>query len=726
MTFLAADRDSAESSAAVTVYTRKSGTVTDTLTLTNAGTSGRFTYQYVGGAFWQRVDQQTSTGNVSLDAAAYGIETLGPALPRTGTAAYAVDLVGLESTSANVSATTGSGKLQVDFAKGIVITQGTFQGVISGERLFHGEARLNTTSNGFSGSLAFDDFGMFTGTLVGRFYGPNAEELGATYEASQGSNRAVGVVIGRKDGSLSPNSDYSALTNDQIWATSSAKLSYDQGTSAPSAGSTKSEALVVYYNAALKTYTLIAPDRTVYFGDTFPSGGPEMMIPAAGGSEALTLYGGGLTFLRGVGWISEAGASEQLGFALLGQATPDSATPRLGQAAYKLMIAGAAADPRFSNRMDFNGPGSLTVNFATGALGLRGTLDYQEHYSLAGRQRMTATGTITGTGRLAAATDHFSGRVDVEGVGNYGGTFDGQFFGPAANEVGGTFAASDPAGGSLAGLFTGATDAAGGLAFEGLLGLSAPATFSGVAQQGVSVDQSDVTIDPTAGTTRFNVTNNMDVTWGPGDIIAAKSDPAQTYYERVDATQTTSGYIFKSGTSNAKLALSYVSFAEVDQDHRSTNFPAHYRYFIPFGTATSASLMPRLGKATYSGVVAGDGVVYGSGASPGFSTADAEIGGTSLLTADFASGQVGLDLTLTARDRAIASSPFTALGTFHYSAPLNGTTFIGDADQSAGTGRTFGQFYGPSADEFSATWYLQQQKSTEAYSIQGVTVGKKN
>ena len=49
-TFLPADKDLAASAAArLNIYTRTAGNVTDSLTLTSAGTAGAFTYQYVGG-----------------------------------------------------------------------------------------------------------------------------------------------------------------------------------------------------------------------------------------------------------------------------------------------------------------------------------------------------------------------------------------------------------------------------------------------------------------------------------------------------------------------------------------------------------------------------------------------------------------------------------------------------------------------------------------------------
>jgi len=56
---------SKSSSSGATVYIKTSGSTTDSLTLTNAGTSGALTYEYVGAGFWQRTVQGAGTVSIS-------------------------------------------------------------------------------------------------------------------------------------------------------------------------------------------------------------------------------------------------------------------------------------------------------------------------------------------------------------------------------------------------------------------------------------------------------------------------------------------------------------------------------------------------------------------------------------------------------------------------------------------------------------------------------------
>jgi len=66
LAFLPADLDATQSSSTLAVYVKRNGSTTDSLTLTKAGASGRFTYEYVGAAFWQRsIESATSTGPAS-------------------------------------------------------------------------------------------------------------------------------------------------------------------------------------------------------------------------------------------------------------------------------------------------------------------------------------------------------------------------------------------------------------------------------------------------------------------------------------------------------------------------------------------------------------------------------------------------------------------------------------------------------------------------------------
>lgn len=203
-TFLPSDKDITQSNGATTVYNRSTGGSTDTLVLTNPGTSGHLTYQYVGSGIWQHVTPNGRASSADLAAFTYGVETPDGALPRTGTAAYAIDLRGVASGPV-ASTLDGTGTLQANFASGEVTTNGSLNQhyldntnyVAFGK--FSGTAQISSASNSFDGVLRLGFFNA-DGTMSGRFYGPNADEVGATFQLMDGSSAvAIGTITGRQD-----------------------------------------------------------------------------------------------------------------------------------------------------------------------------------------------------------------------------------------------------------------------------------------------------------------------------------------------------------------------------------------------------------------------------------------------------------------------------------------------------------------------------------------------
>lgn len=118
--FAQAHMDSSLGNAQITVFKRVSGATTDTFTLTNAASSGDLTYRYVGGGFWQRTIDSTTSVNGAFDAFTYGVETPDAALPRTGGASYAVDLLGVVASPDALYSMSGDGTLTANLLTGSV------------------------------------------------------------------------------------------------------------------------------------------------------------------------------------------------------------------------------------------------------------------------------------------------------------------------------------------------------------------------------------------------------------------------------------------------------------------------------------------------------------------------------------------------------------------------------------------------------------------------------
>jgi hypothetical protein len=192
---------------------------TETLFLTKNNAS---TYTYVGGGVWTRI-QRGSLANTTTraDAFAYGVETPDAALPRTGSASFDVTLAGALTNSGSfafaspdgsisyVAGLSGTGTLNAAFGTGLITLSGTagtfnpFTGASFGSaQPFGGTATIAASTNNFSGTFTYGSGTVYNGGWLGRFYGPAAQEVGASFHASNGNittpAAATGVILGKR------------------------------------------------------------------------------------------------------------------------------------------------------------------------------------------------------------------------------------------------------------------------------------------------------------------------------------------------------------------------------------------------------------------------------------------------------------------------------------------------------------------------------------------------
>ena len=177
------------------------GTVTYLVTHTG---SGPFVYSYTAVASVHSVltSGVTSQTSVNDNLAVFGMPTAASAVPRTGSATYALDVLG---------AFTGTGTGNVNFASGSYNFSGNLaQGGITGT--FSSNGTLASASNGFSGTIGVSlnqGAATYNGSLGGMFFGPAAQELGATFVASPttsngtlgtnvANNPVVGAILGHR------------------------------------------------------------------------------------------------------------------------------------------------------------------------------------------------------------------------------------------------------------------------------------------------------------------------------------------------------------------------------------------------------------------------------------------------------------------------------------------------------------------------------------------------
>jgi hypothetical protein len=468
--------DSGQSNGARSVYTRVSGNVTDTLTLTKPGTSGP-TYQYVGGGLWQHETDNGTTRDYRLAAFAYGVETPNSVLPRTGSASYAVTLSGAMAWGTNV-AMEGEGTLQANFASGSLLTEGELRSVSlqTGSVLetfsFTGNANISSSTNGFSGEFDFARVGQspFEGSMSGQFYGPQAQEVGAAWYAVDANGKtAAGTILGRVD----PNAPIldPTLTNLQqdlsIFAPQASNdywLSVN-GSAAEPLGAT-SGMVTFSYDAETKSYGFQIPGELNYtFGPgqrvaaqsnsrfsvfEIPGGASEpsyrlrLYNPGTGNTELALTYAS-FGHWRQTNLVQDTGRGQSDTYFIWGIKTDATLMPRTGTAHYAGILHGTGVTTAANGPLwTLTGTSAFDLDFAS--LIFTGSLDIDGSASN-GQTRDFGTYNIN-LGGINIFDAALSGDI-LNGASQTVGTFQGQLFGPEAEELGGVFRIVSPPLGSM-------------------------------------------------------------------------------------------------------------------------------------------------------------------------------------------------------------------------------------------------------------------------------------
>ncbi|MEO7691911.1 MAG: transferrin-binding protein-like solute binding protein [Sphingomonas sp.] len=229
-----------------THYFKNDGSVRDYLTLAVLPYTSNTPNQYVGLGYWQRNTGSGGVQNTSYDSFVYGFDTPGAAMPKTGSAGYATDTLGFVTTPGKAPrAFTGAGTFNVDFGLALFSAQTsvTEYDLTSSETLTGGGLEFSArghlgSGNGFTGNFTYSGRDTtVSGTIGGRFYGPGAEEMGASFSADNAAGAAVtGSLTGKRDASVLPVN--LALTNvvaDQLFYASESEVILGRGPNPPGA-----------------------------------------------------------------------------------------------------------------------------------------------------------------------------------------------------------------------------------------------------------------------------------------------------------------------------------------------------------------------------------------------------------------------------------------------------------------------------------------------------------
>lgn len=451
----------------------------DRLTLVTTPYSGNTPNRYVGLGIWQQSSSNAGRQNDKFATFVYGLNTPVAAMPRTGRANFAIDVFALSTVPGfEPSVLQGEGRFDVDFLAGVFSTQTylTETGLITGSGVVGGGIELigaGLVSSGeptFSGNVTFGSRNAkLSGSLSGRFYGPGAEELGASFSATNADGAtAAGSFTGQRGAAQPVNLTLADLVTPQLF--------YAQGM-----GLFMTD-LVGRPGTDVRTYRMIGQlqDRTsgnLSFGPGLSNmaGGEFTTASIITGGDAnfttyqktfassdvrLELYKVGpanrelaLTYASLGRWQSVARnaveTERQYHHFVYGLETPANLlAARTGSARYEGVVYGAAGNRTSGVHYDVRGSSSFDVDFSrqafTGALALDGRADSGNvdfgRYDFSGRlTSQTSAATITRDG--ASVGDMVT-----------------RFFGPSGEEIGGDFTLRVPeavqSGGTL---ITGAT-----------------------------------------------------------------------------------------------------------------------------------------------------------------------------------------------------------------------------------------------------------------------------
>lgn len=204
-TFTQANRNAAESTNVVTVYEKTSGNKTEQLALNNPGPANSeiaLTYVTYGG--WQAITDLGASLDVKTSFFVFGIPTTAAQLPKTGSATYQTLMTGQYADGNGVYVLGGSSSFAADFAAGTVsfgmdpLGQNVVDGSILNFGPVSGTGTINGLTSGFDASSGLRPAGTYSVDMIGRFFGPAAAEMGASFLLRGDSGYGNGVIVGKK------------------------------------------------------------------------------------------------------------------------------------------------------------------------------------------------------------------------------------------------------------------------------------------------------------------------------------------------------------------------------------------------------------------------------------------------------------------------------------------------------------------------------------------------
>jgi hypothetical protein len=281
-----------------------------------------------------------------------------------------------------------------------------------------------------------------------------------------GGNGGGGGGDGGGDGPTS-NDTLTNLTVSETFATAAATMTgtVEQGGTVSGVSSGQSglgTPVTLAYDAANDSYTVKIDQAGISANTTFQPTDRDAGSSTAtydvfkSGDDQFVLFKPGnatktLTYTTYGGWLRRTASGSNVdfdtSFFVFGVSTPAEDMPTTGTASYAAAVDGYWVNT--SGLQVLQGDGALTADFAAGAMSGAFALNGVDEGG-------TSHGFDTFDGAASITGNLFSGTMTGRNT-DYSGTWGGGFFGPGAEEVGGSFRLTDPAdsGNQAVGVFVG-------------------------------------------------------------------------------------------------------------------------------------------------------------------------------------------------------------------------------------------------------------------------------
>ncbi|NTZ41777.1 transferrin-binding protein-like solute binding protein [Altererythrobacter sp. SALINAS58] len=409
---------------------------------------------YVALGFRQQNRPDGDDQGVEFTTFTYGFRTDAAGVPRTGQAAYGIDVFGVATKPGEEPVSfDGSGKFSVNFFEGSFLAQAstteyglvTDYGVSGGGIELNASGMLSATDGSFSGLAAYGSgYGQTSGTIFGRFYGPSAQEVGASFQTNGADGlAAVGSFVGATNDTLVPeNMSFTSLSREQRFYTL-------DGGSVGGLTWLNSETFDFQgYSSDMGGGRFTAADKIAGKSTNFRTYAKTVDDGYGAQDVVLELYENGsanteisLTYASFGHWSGTRDGGTRDEYFHYGFLTGRNLlTARTGTARYAGVLYGTGVNSDASRKYDIRGTSAFNIDFSNQIFG----------------GNLTATGTEQSSGvsanfgSFAVDGTVFSGASALEGLISRGGmnlgSFNGSFYGPDGQDMAGSFYFNAPAG----------------------------------------------------------------------------------------------------------------------------------------------------------------------------------------------------------------------------------------------------------------------------------------